>query len=119
VILTCYFFKENFTIVSRDEWNAEKPKLIEKFFGIIPFVIIHHSYIPKACYTTESCREAMRAMQDVHQNQNGWNDVGYSFSVGGDGQVYHGRGFNTIGAHAPRYNAKSIGICLIGDWGSE
>lgn len=40
----------------------------------------------------------------------------YSFAVGGDGKVYEGRGFNVIGAHAPGYNDKSIGICLIGDW---
>lgn len=40
----------------------------------------------------------------------------YSFAVGGDGKVYEGRGFNVVGAHAPGYNDKSIGICLIGDW---
>lgn len=40
------------------------------------------------------------------------------FAVGGDGKVYEGRGFNVVGAHAPAYNDKSIGICLIGDWQS-
>lgn len=39
-----------------------------------------------------------------------------SFAIGGDGQIYEGRGFNVIGAHAPKYNDKSVGICLIGDW---
>lgn len=58
-------------------------------------------------------------MQDMHQLKNGWNDIGYSFAIGGDGRIYHGRGFNVIGAHAPRYNDKSIGICLIGDWTSN
>lgn len=38
------------------------------------------------------------------------------FAVGGDGKVYEGRGYNKVGAHAPRFNGNSIGICLIGDW---
>lgn len=61
----------------------------------------------------------MRGMQNFHQVERGWNDIGYSFAIGGDGKVYHGRGFNVVGAHAPRYNAKSIGICMIGDWRSN
>lgn len=40
----------------------------------------------------------------------------FSFAIGGDGQIYEGRGFNVVGAHAPKYNSKSVGICLIGDW---
>lgn len=39
-----------------------------------------------------------------------------SFAIGGDGNIYEGRGFNIVGAHAPKYNSKSVGICLIGDW---
>lgn len=39
-----------------------------------------------------------------------------SFAIAGDGQIYEGRGFNVIGAHAPKYNGRSVGICLIGDW---
>lgn len=106
-------------IVSREEWGAKPSKLVENFPGKIPFVIIHHSYIPAACFDSESCKKAMRSMQRFHQDDRGWNDIGYSFGIGGDGKVYLGRGFNVIGAHAPRYNDKSIGICMIGDWRSE
>lgn len=106
-------------IVERREWDGRDPKLVETFDGPIPFVIIHHSYIPSACYNEEACTAAMRKMQDMHQLQKGWNDIGYSFVVGGDGRIYRGRGYNVVGAHAPRYNDKSIGICLIGDWRSN
>lgn len=92
---------------------------MEKFSGQIPFVIIHHSYQPGASYTQHDCEAAMRSMQNAHQLKNGWNDIGYSFAVCGDGRIYQGRGYNVIGAHAPRYNDKSIGICLIGDWRSK
>lgn len=40
----------------------------------------------------------------------------FSFAIGGNGEIFEGRGFNVVGAHAPRYNDKSVGICLIGDW---
>jgi hypothetical protein len=36
--------------------------------------------------------------------------------VGEDGNVYEGRGWDNWGAHAPAYNSKSIGICIIGDF---
>lgn len=100
----------------RETWDAKPPKSVEKFAGPIPYVIIHHSYEPGACTTTAECRNAMLSMQKFHQQDRGWNDIGYSFAVGGDGRIYEGRGFNVVGAHAPRYNDKSVGICMIGDW---
>ncbi|KAM7363104.1 peptidoglycan recognition protein LB isoform 2-T2 [Cochliomyia hominivorax] len=106
-------------MVTRKEWGARTPTLVEQFSGPIPFVIIHHSYQPAACYTPAECQRAMRSMQDYHQLERGWNDIGYSFAIGGDGMIYVGRGFNVIGAHAPKYNDKSVGICLIGDWRTE
>lgn len=82
----------------------------------VPYVVIHHSYIPEACYTESTCVNAMKVMQTMHQQTNGWLDIGYSFAVGGDLRAYEGRGWDTVGAHAPSYNDKSIGICVIGDW---
>jgi N-acetylmuramoyl-L-alanine amidase len=49
-------------------------------------------------------------------NNNGWADIGYNFVVGEDGNIYEGRGWNAKGAHAPAYNGRSIGICIIGDF---
>jgi N-acetylmuramoyl-L-alanine amidase len=47
---------------------------------------------------------------------NGWIDIGYNFLVGEDGNIYEGRGWNNVGAHATNWNSKSIGICVIGDF---
>lgn len=104
------------SLATREDWDAKPPKLVEKFAGPIPYVIIHHSYEPAACYSGPECQKAMRSMQHMHQQDRGWNDIGYSFAIGGDGRIYQGRGFNVIGAHAPRYNSRSVGICMIGDW---
>lgn len=48
-----------------------------------------------------------------------WNDIGYNFLIGEDGNVYEGRGWDVKGAHSRPYNGKSIGICVIGDFESE
>lgn len=40
----------------------------------------------------------------------------FSFVVGGDGLVYEGRGWTTLGAHAGGANARSVGIALIGNF---
>lgn len=106
-------------LLSRADWGARVPKEVNYFEGPAPYVIIHHSYIPAACVTTPECMRSMREMQDFHQVDRGWNDIGYSFGIGGDGLIYTGRGFNVVGAHAPKYNDKSVGIVLIGDWRSE
>lgn len=105
--------------IARESWEAKPPKSVQKFTGPIPFVIIHHSYEPGACLTGAECRNAMLSMQKFHQQDRGWNDIGYTFAIGGDGRIYEGRGFNVVGAHAPRYNDKSVGICMIGDWRHE
>ncbi|KAG5899585.1 hypothetical protein JTB14_022913 [Gonioctena quinquepunctata] len=104
------------TIVSRQEWQAKPPKSIEVMANPVPYVVIHHSYLPPACYTSEDCIKAMQWMQNFHQIDRGWVDIGYHFAVGGDGKAYEGRGWSRVGAHAPHYNNISIGICMIGDW---
>ena len=39
----------------------------------------------------------------------GWDDIGYNFLVGEDGNVYEGRGWDTVGAHAAPHNTNSVG----------
>lgn len=128
LLLNCLVFSVYFTfgvnsilsqdpeIVTRDEWGARPPTLVENMTNPVPYVVIHHSYIPAACYTKDACIKAMQWMQDLHQLNNSWNDIGYSFAAGGDNRIYMGRGWSAVGAHAPKYNNISIGICIIGDW---
>ncbi|CAG9821385.1 unnamed protein product [Phaedon cochleariae] len=103
-------------IIPRSQWYAKPPKSIQPMENPVPYVVIHHSYMPPACYNLEDCIGAMQWMQDLHQINNSWVDIGYSFAVGSDGRAYEGRGWSRVGAHAPHFNNKSIGICVIGDW---
>lgn len=106
-------------IISRKGWEAKPPKLVENVTEPVPYVVIHHTYIPAVCNTTKECKAAMRSMQSYHQDERGWNDIGYNFCIGGDGNIYEGRGWGKVGAHAPSYNDKSVGICFIGDYRTE
>lgn len=44
----------------------------------------------------------------------GWNDIGYHHVIRLDGRVENGRPLDQPGAHAEGFNARSIGICLVG-----
>lgn len=47
-----------------------------------------------------------------------WDDIGYNFLVGGDGNVYEGRGWDKQGAHTKGFNVDSICIAFIGTFNS-
>ena len=49
----------------------------------------------------------------------GWSDIGYSFLVGGDGNVYEGRGWTHVGAHTQGYNSKAFAASMIGSFTSH
>lgn len=64
-----------------------------------------------------------RANDLVRQGRQGvlapWRDIGYHFGiemVEGALAVQNGRAIGDIGAHAEGFNAKSIGICVVGNF---
>lgn len=58
----------------------------------------------------------MRNIQNYHINSLGWADIGYNFLIGGDGQVYEGRGWRKQGAHASGWNSNSHGFSYMGTY---
>jgi N-acetyl-anhydromuramyl-L-alanine amidase AmpD len=64
-----------------------------------------------------------KEIYNVHVAENGWTDIGYHFIIKRDGVMEQGRPIEMVGAHTKGWNAKSVGICLIGgmseDGGSE
>lgn len=40
----------------------------------------------------------------------------YNFMIGEDGNVYEGRGWNTVGGHMPYWNIVSLGIAVMGNF---
>jgi N-acetylmuramoyl-L-alanine amidase len=52
----------------------------------------------------------------MHVMQVGWSDISDNFLVGGDGNVYEGRGYYYEGAYSKRYAYKSINVAFMGDY---
>ncbi|TGZ51232.1 Uncharacterized protein DBV15_03183 [Temnothorax longispinosus] len=104
-------------IVSRKEWKARERRCYEIMpVRPVPYVVVHHGGTDTYCYDQESCSAIVRAYQNFHIDDHNWCDIGYSFLIGEDGNIYEGRGWDGVGAHAPGYNTQSIGICVIGNF---
>ena len=48
----------------------------------------------------------------------GWWDIGYSFLIGEDGNVYEGRGWDVVGAHTKGYNDVGLAFSILGNFTS-
>jgi len=74
----------------------------------IEYIIVHCSDSPQGRGDTAAT---------IHRwhLENGWSGIGYHRVILEDGQVENGRPLYWMGSHARGFNAKSIGICLIGD----
>jgi N-acetylmuramoyl-L-alanine amidase len=103
-------------IVSREEWGARPPTLIEYITDPVNMTFVHHTAGPSFCFDKESCIVVVRAIQNYHMDSNGWNDIGYSYLIGEDGRVYEGRTWGVVGSHTFNYNSIAYGFCVIGDF---
>jgi N-acetylmuramoyl-L-alanine amidase len=71
------------------------------------FIVIHSSKTP----ATEDI--GVREIDRKHRCQ-GYFGCGYHFVIRRSGAVEEGRSIDAPGAHCRGYNARSIGVCLIG-----
>lgn len=47
----------------------------------LTFMFIHHTAIPsQPCLTFQQCSADMRSMQRFHQEDRGWDDIGYRYN---------------------------------------
>ncbi|KAH9512611.1 peptidoglycan recognition protein 1 [Bulinus truncatus] len=102
-------------IISRSEWGARAPKGVSYLTNPVHYMFIHHAESSE-CFSQSTCAAEVRGFQNFHMDTRGWNDVGYSFLVGGDGSVFEGRGWDKVGAHTQGYNSVGYAICFIGNF---
>jgi hypothetical protein len=85
------------------------------------FGVVHHT-AGSNNYTAAQSAAVVRAIQTYHVKGNGWNDIGYNFLVDKYGQVFEGRyggvERNVVGAHAEGFNTGSVGVALLGSYGT-
>ncbi|XP_061079083.1 peptidoglycan recognition protein 6 [Conger conger] len=105
-------------IIPRCQWGAEPYRGTPTQLALpLSFLYVHHTYQPgQPCLSFDRCAADMRAMQRFHQDDRGWDDIGYSFVVGSDGYVYEGRGWQWRGAHTKGHNSLGYGVSFIGDY---
>ena len=110
-------------IVPRLSWGADESirRGPPTFAPALRFAIVHHTAGAND-YSSSEAAAVVRAIQLYHVQGNGWNDIGYNFLVDRFGTIYEGRyggvDRNVVGAHALGFNSGSVGIAVLGTYGS-
>ncbi|XP_011170467.2 peptidoglycan-recognition protein 1-like [Solenopsis invicta] len=102
-------------IIGRTQWTNVPAGDVNYLIIPIPYVIIQHT-TTNTCNTRETCTARVNSVRRHHMDTLGWDDIRYSFLIGGDGNVYEGRGWTREGGHTYGYNKESIGIAFIGNF---
>jgi hypothetical protein len=110
-------------LLPRASWRADEEirRAGPAFAQSLRFAVVHHTAGANT-YTAAQSAAIVRAIQIYHVKGNGWNDLGYNFLVDKYGQVFEGRyggvERNVVGAHAEGFNTGSVGVALLGTYGS-
>uniref|UniRef100_T1PF65 N-acetylmuramoyl-L-alanine amidase n=1 Tax=Musca domestica TaxID=7370 RepID=T1PF65_MUSDO len=103
-------------IVARDGWLAQPP--INDLVPLDPpveRVIVIHTRTSN-CETQAACTFTVRYTQTFNIESQQQDDIIYNFLIGGDGNVYEGRGWNYRGSVIQGYNDDSISLAYIGSF---
>jgi N-acetylmuramoyl-L-alanine amidase len=110
-------------IITRAGWHADESirKGAPFYADGVHLAFVHHT-VSSNSYTKAQAASIVRGIELYHVRGNGWNDIGYNFLVDKYGQIFEGRygGITkpVVGAHALGFNTGSVGIAVIGDYGS-
>ncbi|WP_435862457.1 N-acetylmuramoyl-L-alanine amidase [Streptomyces phaeochromogenes] len=110
-------------IVTRRGWGADET-LRERNFSYTKTVkaaFVHHT----ASGNNYRCAQApsvIRSIYRYHVKSSGWRDIGYNFLIDKCGNIYEGRAGGVakpvMGAHTLGFNTNSMGIAVLGSFGS-
>ena len=116
--------------VPRRSWGSSLG-LEDASFRMTP-ITVTHLWVHHSAGQTNSRDFAavVRAYFTYHTQTHGWADIGYNWLVDPRGTLYQGRAFrrhstsgaitmDVQGAHARGANARSIGVCMIGDYTAQ
>ena len=53
-------------------------------------------------------------IRKLHQQQNGWDDIGYHYVIYLDGSIHNGRDVDKKGYHCENHNSHSVGVVYVG-----
>jgi uncharacterized protein with LGFP repeats len=111
-------------ITTRRGWGADE-KLREKKFVYtkkVKAAFVHHSATGNN-YRCSQAPSVIRSIYRYHVKSMGWRDIGYNFLVDKCGKIYEGRAGGVskpvLGAHTMGFNSNSMGIAVLGTYGSK
>lgn len=108
--------------IGQEVWRAglAAPSYTRSFTKV-SHLVVHHSA------TSNSLKDYTNVVRNIyllHTEGNGWSDVGYNYLIAPDGTIFEGRDpgsgdqDDVLGAHFCGSNTGTMGVCLLGEYGS-
>jgi hypothetical protein len=110
-------------IITRSGWDADEKirRAPPTYAPVLQFALVHHTASTNA-YSCAQSASIVRGIETYHVKGNGWNDIGYNFLVDSCGQIFEGRyggaDKNVVGAHSQGFNTGSVGVAMLGTYGT-
>jgi hypothetical protein len=111
-------------VIGRAAWHADDRAVRGKplYNGSVKAVFVHHTDNPNTYDCAADVPAMLLAMEERHIHGNGWDDLGYNFVVDRCGTIYEGRAGGVDravrGAHTEGFNADTVGVAALGNFGS-
>lgn len=107
-------------VIPQSDWREGLPEPdYTRSYNEVAHLIVHHSATSN---NLTNYRNVVRNIYLYHTEVNGWSDIGYNYLIAPDGKLFAGRDpgsgeqDNVRGAHFCGQNARTMGICLLGDY---
>lgn len=82
-------------------------------------IIVHCSATQPHWMDNRPTEDKVAEIRRWHVEDRGWSDIGYHYIIDRDGAVAEGRSMERDGAHVKGHNKGTVGICLLGGFGSS
>lgn len=108
-------------LIKRHQWRAMDPAHGYSLLGNVRSIVVHISETPDHDQLAPERRalsiqgDHMLRRSDRKPPLQNFNDIGYHFLIGQDGEILEGRPVTAKGAHVGGHNSGRIGVCVLGD----
>ncbi|XP_063239605.1 uncharacterized protein LOC134540663 [Bacillus rossius redtenbacheri] len=102
-------------ILSKKEWGGRDPRNATWLVHPTKYVVISHT-AGNLCFDVHTCAAIVRGIQEYHRTLGALFDISYNFLVGGDGNVYEGRGWDFRSAQTGFVSGDNVDVGLIGNF---
>ncbi|MBX9243914.1 N-acetylmuramoyl-L-alanine amidase [Actinotalea ferrariae] len=109
-------------VISRAQWGARAQVCAPDVASTLVAAVVHHTAGSNSYASVAEAMQQIRNDQAYHIDGRGWCDIGYNFIVDKWGNIYEGRANSStqpvIGVHAGGFNTRTLGISMLGTYGT-